>query len=262
VTKSLAFKPMPNEVTRLPIAPHACISHGCMYIAWLHVCRTAALHSAPAAALAKSRCSTGRTHMHMTCVILLSEICVGAQPGGWFLSLSVREGRAQQTSLGVPVSRAEFAVMRALANVRARAGAHACCLQRCMRRRPSVRSDRGACPYAINSQLSSVLAACLPKSHALVWECAAHHPVPAWLERNDGADPQHYLWRRRPGERRRPTFLARRGPTVCRLRLQHVQCCFSVSCTSWPCRKWSPHLASDLDDVLKWAQQAAMSALF
>ena len=38
------------------------------------------------------------------------------QAGGWYLSLAVRE-RGQSASLGVPISRGEFAVLRALANV-------------------------------------------------------------------------------------------------------------------------------------------------
>jgi hypothetical protein len=93
--------------------------------------------------------------------VLLSDLRVGAQPGGWFLSLSVREGRAQQTSLGVPVSRAEFAVMRALANVRpclelmlavhsaACAAGHPCPVTAVLVLTPSYRS-------------SSALAICLP----------------------------------------------------------------------------------------------------
>ena len=39
------------------------------------------------------------------------------QAGGWYLSLAVRE-RGQAANLGVPITRGEFAVLRALANVR------------------------------------------------------------------------------------------------------------------------------------------------
>ncbi len=76
--------------------------------------------------------------------VILSELCVGAQPGGWFLSLSVREGRAQQTSLGVPVSRAEFAVMRALANVRP-------CLELMLALRSAACAAGRPCPLTVES---------------------------------------------------------------------------------------------------------------
>ncbi|KAK9833571.1 hypothetical protein WJX81_007431 [Elliptochloris bilobata] len=37
------------------------------------------------------------------------------EAGGWYLSLSVREGRGQAASMGVPITRGEYAVMRSLA---------------------------------------------------------------------------------------------------------------------------------------------------
>ena len=48
------------------------------------------------------------------------------QAGGWYLSLAVRE-RGQSANLGVPISRGEFAVLRALANVRPAARLRAGC---------------------------------------------------------------------------------------------------------------------------------------
>lgn len=136
-------------------------------------------------------------HCHANPLLPKARTPLGAgQAGGWYLSLAVRE-RGQSANLGVPISRGEFAVLRALANVRPAARLRRCrsccsmstwifCVSPQLTSMESsiiVMSGRNVCSCRKCGHLSRHK---LDVGHCGTWFACGH----AWF----GEDPRRGMW--------------------------------------------------------------------